>query len=261
MNTSSLMTVLSRFAWFLSFSLWLFFAYLISDVYSYTYMTGTENFFSWGWIWAIVFTLITKKVFLSDSFLSSNIADLNQKGIIHEIWSSLIEDVTSDIQGIRTSNQSLTDENTPESIYTPIESEEIKTTPPVYIPPEPDKPNWIVTFFSDRPLAKIGWIILFLAAFFFLSLVWTNVGAIGKVIIWLVFGFSLYGIWVWMDKKRTYCWISNTPLSGYCYKYPYTPFRKMDHRGRSHWHAFFRYDYTYFSCTQYAFCSGNMTRL
>ena len=213
MNTSSLMTVLSRFAWFLSFSLWLFFAYLISDVYSYTYMTGTENFFSWGWIWAIVFTLITKKVFLSDSFLSSNIADLNQKGIIHEIWSSLIEDVTSDIQGIRTSNQSLTDENTPESIYTPIESEEIKTTPPVYIPPEPDKPNWIVTFFSDRPLAKIGWIILFLAAFFFLSLVWTNVGAIGKVIIWLVFGFSLYGIWVWMDKKghiaesRTLLWV------------------------------------------------------
>lgn len=23
-------------------------------------------------------------------------------------------------------------------------------------PPEPEKPNWIIEFFSDRPLAKIG---------------------------------------------------------------------------------------------------------
>ena len=66
---------------------------------------------------------------------------------------------------------------------------------------EPDEPNWLVVFFSDRPLAKIWGILLFLGALFFLSLIWWAVGAVGKILIGLLFGFSLYGIWVWMDRK------------------------------------------------------------
>ncbi len=42
---------------------------------------------------------------------------------------------------------------------------------------QPPKPNWIVVFFSDRPLAKIGGILLFLGALFFLSLIWSVIGA------------------------------------------------------------------------------------
>ena len=42
-------------------------------------------------------------------------------------------------------------------------------------PSEPKKPNWLVVFFSDRPLAKIGGILLFLGALFFLSLIWAAV--------------------------------------------------------------------------------------
>ena len=41
--------------------------------------------------------------------------------------------------------------------------------------PAESKPNWLVTFFSDRPLAKIGGTLLFLGAVFFLSLVWAEV--------------------------------------------------------------------------------------
>jgi hypothetical protein len=51
-----------------------------------------------------------------------------------------------------------------------------------------------VVFFSDRPLAKIGGILLFLGALFFLSLIWTAVGAVGKIVIGLLFGLFLYGI-------------------------------------------------------------------
>jgi hypothetical protein len=66
---------------------------------------------------------------------------------------------------------------------------------------EPPKPNWIVTFFADRPLAKIGGILLFLGALFFLSLIWTAVGPVGKLVLGILFGFSLYGIGVWMDTR------------------------------------------------------------
>ena len=66
---------------------------------------------------------------------------------------------------------------------------------------QPPKPNWIVVFFSDRPLAKIGGILLFLGALFFLSLIWSVIGAKLKILIGLIFGFFLYGCGVWMDKK------------------------------------------------------------
>lgn len=210
------MTVLSRLAWVLSLTLWSFLAFLICDIDSGMYTSGGENFIMWGWIWAIVFMLIIKKVFLSESFLESisSVGTYFQPGATFQPIVSPDTDGISQLEVVTLPSQPLIIDDTPESIYTPPQHEEIIQAPPVYTPPpEPEKPSWIVTFFSDRPLAKIGWIILFLAAFFFLSLVWSSVGAVWKVIIGLLFGFSLYAIGVWMDTKghitesRTLLWV------------------------------------------------------
>lgn len=65
----------------------------------------------------------------------------------------------------------------------------------VYIPEEPSKIGlYLHSFFSDRPLAKVGGILLFLGALFFLWLIFDAVGAVGKTIIGLAFGFALIGI-------------------------------------------------------------------
>lgn len=66
---------------------------------------------------------------------------------------------------------------------------------------EDTTPNKLVLFFSDRPLAKIGGILLFLGAMFFLSLVWGVLGPVGKTLVGIAFGFSLYGVGVFLDRK------------------------------------------------------------
>jgi hypothetical protein len=72
----------------------------------------------------------------------------------------------------------------------------------VYIPEEPSKIGlYLHSFFSDRPLAKVGGILLFLGALFFLWLVFAAVGPVGKTLIGLAFGWVLIGIGVWMDHR------------------------------------------------------------
>ncbi len=70
------------------------------------------------------------------------------------------------------------------------------------IPEESSKIGlYIHSFFSDRPLAKVWGILLFLGALFFLWLVFAAVGPVGKTLIGLAFGFVLIGIWVLLDHK------------------------------------------------------------
>lgn len=71
------------------------------------------------------------------------------------------------------------------------------------IPKEPSVVmTWIRNFFSDRPLAKVGGILLFLGALFFLYLVFDAVGPVGKVLIGLAFGLVLIMIGAWLDRKN-----------------------------------------------------------
>ncbi len=61
---------------------------------------------------------------------------------------------------------------------------------------------WIGNFFSERPLAKVGGILLFLGALFFLYLIFDLVGPVGKICIGLLFGFFLIGTGLYLDKKE-----------------------------------------------------------
>lgn len=64
-----------------------------------------------------------------------------------------------------------------------------------------ETPNFLVSFFADRPLAKIGGLLLFLGALFFLSLIWEVIGPVGKILTGILFGLTLYGIGIFVDKK------------------------------------------------------------
>ena len=65
----------------------------------------------------------------------------------------------------------------------------------------PSKPNFIQSFFKENALAKIGGILLFLAVLFFLQLIYTIIGPIGKVMVGFLFGFTIFGIGLFLEKK------------------------------------------------------------
>jgi Predicted membrane protein (DUF2339) len=80
----------------------------------------------------------------------------------------------------------------------------VEDEPPKIV--EPEAPSafslWLHNFFSDRPLAKIGGILLFLGALFFLFLIFAAVGSVWRVIIGILFWFFLIAVWVYLDKKE-----------------------------------------------------------
>lgn len=88
-----------------------------------------------------------------------------------------------------------------------IASKEEKVLPilPVIEKIVPDEPSqfsiWLHAFFADRPLAKVGGILLFLGALFFLWLIFDIVGPVGKVLIGMAFGFFLIAMGVYLDQK------------------------------------------------------------
>lgn len=191
--------VLNRFAIVLSVIVGFLFAYFLCGFES----RPTEMFFEGGWVIFIIATAVARGTFLSKNFIESSLAGMGE-------FSKKPETARAG----RKSEESEADSE--EEYETTIESLSVSGTAPVAVaeasrlqaretvpsaPAEPEKPNWLVEFFSDRPLAKIGGTLLFLGAVFFLSLVWQEVGPVGKILIGLAFGFSLYGIGVWMDRR------------------------------------------------------------
>lgn len=196
--------ILNRLAWILSLTLGAFIGFLFADLDSSMYSSWGENFFEWGWIPALICGFLIKKFFLSENTIEEAL-----KGSYTPSPSS--EMIAPSDRGTPTVDSSLHDLDIEPEVDKKSEEQNIYAW---FSDPQPSttlhqeekveevkKPNWLVVFFSDRPLAKIGGILLFLGALFFLSLIWTVIGAVGKIVIWLIFGLSLYGLWVWMDRK------------------------------------------------------------
>jgi len=85
---------------------------------------------------------------------------------------------------------------------TKIEQEDEYIAPTVQKEPEIQEPSFIEKFFAENALAKIGGILLFLGVLFFLSLIFTALGPVGKIIIGFMTGFTFFGIGVWLDTKE-----------------------------------------------------------
>lgn len=69
-------------------------------------------------------------------------------------------------------------------------------------PPKPKEPNFLQKFFAENALAKIGGILLFLGVLFLLQLVYTAIGPVGKLLIGFAIGFAVFGVGVFLDKKK-----------------------------------------------------------
>ena len=69
----------------------------------------------------------------------------------------------------------------------------------------PREPSAFEKFFSENVLAKIWGILVFLGVLFLLSLIYSVIGPVTKMCVWLIIGFSCFGAWVWLDKK----WYTN----------------------------------------------------
>lgn len=209
-------TILSRFAWFISF--------LSSLCLSFLFFPQKYYFFLGWWIFVLVFWFLIKRVFFSEEFILSQLSqgysldneipppkDVQLHGLdrtnseedsVDPIKKETLVEISSNY-----SNNNNSDEITP-SLQERIAEKEISIGDSLNIEQEP---IWIVSFFADRPLAKIGGILLFLWVLYFFSLIWTEIGSVGKILIWFIFGFSFYSIWVWMDKKWN-IWESRTLL-------------------------------------------------
>ncbi len=62
--------------------------------------------------------------------------------------------------------------------------------------------EWVKKFFSENLLAKIGAILVFLSVIFLMSLIWDMLAPSIKIIIWFVIGFTIFWVWVFLDKKN-----------------------------------------------------------
>lgn len=183
--------VLNRFAVVLSVIVGFLVAYFFCGFERYP----TEAFFEFGWVIFLISAAIARATFLSRSFVESALSEARPAEDVRVAGETGVQKSSvSEIDELRA------EESAPAVAVASVRSA-MQSVHAEDSAPEIEKPNAIVEFFSDRPLAKIGGILLFLGAVFFLSLVWQEVGPVGKILIGLMFGFSLYAIGVWMDKR------------------------------------------------------------
>lgn len=130
-----------------------------------------------GVIIGIIIGIFIKKIFLPNDLFE----DISVKKKSHTKTASYAFSETEEEK----------EEDQKEEIYTPYQSdiqkrtvlkkETIKTT--VYTKPKPHKPNPLVVWFSENTLAKLGGILIFLAVLAFLTVIYTAIGPVGRLII------------------------------------------------------------------------------
>lgn len=79
-----------------------------------------------------------------------------------------------------------------------------KTAPVIYEKPKPQKPNALVSWFAENTLAKVGWLLIFLAIIAFLSVIYTQIWPVGRLIISILVSLSIYGVGVYLFSKKSF---------------------------------------------------------
>lgn len=175
--------ILKRFALIISLILGIQITYLFLSPY--------DSFFTFiivSWF----FTFFIKQTLLRDSYIENELSDLQEtQDTVQKIDAA--KSVSPDLDDVKISFK---------KELTPVLNEVIKeetspTTLHFSIPP------WIVSFFQENLLAKIGGILLFLWVLFFLSLIYKYLDPIGKLSLGFMMGwlFFISGM-IW--EKRWY---------------------------------------------------------
>lgn len=208
-------TVLNRMAWILALSIWIWICSLDNDLIL---------------LWLV--SIFTIKFILSENFIKSHILEYNKRleeSILSQVWQWQIstpqkntqiketkiqneaihtEDINDyvwadfsqeqkEIEKINEENKKSFNENKPilqERIY--------EAEIPEKIPEEPSKiAQFLSDFFAENLMSKIGWILLALWIIFLMSLVYTSVWPVLKIIIWFAVWFTIYFIGTILHKK------------------------------------------------------------
>lgn len=103
----------------------------------------------------MIFTLLAKRFFFSEEFLESIQENVDSMTPVHTPPSSSLA-VSMERQEVVQVIKPLKMPHTPE-VVSPEQNMDEHLTEAIeqVVPKEPEKPNWLVAFFSDRPLAKI----------------------------------------------------------------------------------------------------------
>lgn len=231
--------LLTRISYLLSYIMW--FLITFAFVSANSYKIWNEELFWSLFIWFFVW-LIFKKLFLSEEFIESRlqffadwILELNKnsentyKKEKHKEKTLATNQEETKTKTFETSenyelqesidnyeiNHQIKDEILQNEILEEeIEQQqyEISETENVNKTKESHKRNIVVKpskfeiavkkFFSENLLAKLGWVLVFLWVLYLLSLVYSSIWNVWKLIIWFGIWFSLYFTWVLLEKNK-----------------------------------------------------------
>lgn len=210
--------VLNRIAWVCALTLGSVFTRMFNsmtghELYETAEYFGLREFFFWFLF--VVFTLLSKKLFLSKKFIEENVTGFVEARL-HRFESARIavsekkeeEQAPPEPQTAIVKEQPPTEE--PQAVAPSLEPAPVSKPAPesaaktveAPVPKPPKEPNFIQRFFSENLLAKVGGILLFLGVLFLLKLVYGAIGPVGKLTIGFAIGFVLYGIGLVLDKKK-----------------------------------------------------------
>ncbi len=200
--------LLNRFAWLIAIMIWLQFSFFIDR----------DGPFNEEWfITFIIVLLIVKFWIISWWFIKSRLdffANSISKNYIKE-WLSPTNKVEKEIIDLSEIQKEKDIENTKllEEVRLRKEKENKDNVYKAYAEnkkvekidetiEEPSKLSIAIkNFFSENLLAKLGWILVFMWVLFFLSLVYSAIWPVWKLIIWFSVWFIIFLAWVWLDKK------------------------------------------------------------
>lgn len=215
--------LLNRLAYFLSFCMWFIISLLFISIDAYN--LWTDDIIGAVFFWFIVW-LIFKKLFLSKDYIESRL-EFFANGLtkIEQKPLSCPEDTPSDKFSSSYQEKEATN-NIEEFIKEEIDINNYKLEWEVFendLPKiennstnintvkeeivekvsEPSKLQLAIkNFFSENLLAKIWGILVFLWVLFLLSLVYSSIWPVWKLIIWFIIWFWVYFSWVILDKKN-----------------------------------------------------------
>lgn len=202
-----MLQLLNRFAWILSFATGFILIIVIAVLIGWF---DDRNFPPALFFYGLIFSFIIKGVFLSKNFIYSRLVFFKEKLTGVQAPQSIPE-YTSDEPDMqpRDMMDPIKEEALPGEM---LESgaEKIKSSAAVLVQPEPTvyepvEPWFISKFFSENLLAKVGGILVFLGVLFFLTLIYSVVWPIVKMVIGLLIGVGCVCVGMWMDKK----WFEN----------------------------------------------------
>lgn len=205
--------LLNRIAFIITFCLWfiIWLLFVSLDSGNISWEELFASLFIWFFIW-----LVFKKIFLSGAFIEERL-----EYFVETLGKTLTnKPLSKEAAKINRKEEKIREKNIEDDFLNPyfIPVEEKQSKPLLSkkddfkkekvekirkkVEEEPSKFALAVkAFFSENLLAKLGWILVFLGVLFLLSLVYTKIWAIWKLMIWFAIWFGIYIAWVLLDKK------------------------------------------------------------